>query len=88
MSGTYVETPAGTLYAVPSGDQNYYPGIVIGLKKDGAEAEFVLVEVDKETGNLALHVWNFDESVWDADPVYEQGATPEEITKMLKGEVE
>ena len=92
MNKCAVQTPIGCIYAVPSGDQQNYPGIVIGLERDGKTAEFVLVECCKNdeelTGNLNLHVWNMDQFVWNSDPVYEQSATPEEVTEMMEGEVE
>lgn len=91
MQKLKVETPVGTLFAAPSGDQQCWPGIVVGIERDGKTAEFVLVEVGNtpvDMGTLCTRVWSMDQFVWCDDPVYEQGITSEEVTEMLEGAVE
>ena len=89
MEKLKIETPLGTLYAAPSGDQLFYPGIVVGLERDGHCAEFVLVEVgntsDESYNGLNVHVWNLDKNVWNSDPCFEIGAMPEQVNEMIKG---
>ena len=88
MTKLEIQTPLGTLYAVPSADQENYPGIVIGIQRDGYTADFVLVEVGntgyKEDDGVNVHVWKLDKHVWDFGPCFDMVSSVEEVEEAIK----
>ena len=78
-----VETPLGTLFAEPqTGDD--YPGIYTGIRRNGQDFSFNLLEVDTvgEKPLLKQHVWgNTTETIWD-DPVFDMISDEQTLDKL------
>ena len=82
MEKTTVETKLGTLYATFRHD-NDYPGILIGLERNGVYYEFAWVEVDQygdEEPTMKIHVFDTECD----DPVFDKNITEDELKKMYE----
>lgn len=86
-----VETSLGTIIARESPDTKYYPGIWLGIERNGRRMEYLVMDVDEvsDEPSMGIHVWPFGDP-WE-DPVYSSPrATAEELDKgigMLPKEV-
>lgn len=64
-----VQTPGGTLKAVPSADDEY-PGIVVTLlDSDGKECGACVFEFDATQSHMSLKVWGHEDP--DGDPIHD-----------------
>lgn len=66
-----IDTPIGKLVAEAGGDYKDYPGIYIYLQReDGVQIDLSCTEVDKETGEGRVFVW--------------ENTSTDEYTKMMR----
>lgn len=81
--GVRKATDLGTLYAFPCGDSEY-PGIMIGLERNGVRYEFAWVEVDQwdndEDPVMKIHVFDTEGD----EPVYDLNINADALNKMYK----
>lgn len=83
--GVRNETKLGTLYAYACNDSDY-PGILVGLERNGIRYEFAWVEVDQWSEDdppvMKIHVFDTEKD----DPVYDLNIKEHELKKQYREE--
>lgn len=78
-----ISTKLGNLYAKPINDRNY-PGIMIGLERNGVRYEFAWVEVDQYKENdkpiMKIHVFGVE----DDDPIYDANFNERQLKELYE----